>query len=52
MYPDLEIECRVLQNNEIGAYLDTIPEERKFYASKHAKVRVRLGEKGELIKTV
>ena len=52
LYPDLEIECRVLQNNEIGAYLDTIPEERKFYASKHAKVRVRLGEKGELIKTV
>ena len=52
LYPDLEIECRVLQNNEISAYLDTIPEERKFYASKHAKVRVRLGEKGELIKTV
>ena len=52
LYPDLEIECRVLQNNEIGAYLDTIPEERKLYASKHAKVRVRLGEKGELIKTV
>lgn len=52
LYPNLEIECRVLQNNEIGAYLDTIPEERKFYASKHAKVRVRLGEKGELIKTV
>jgi len=52
LYPDLEIECRVLQNNEIGAYLDTIPEERKFYASKHAKVRVRLGKKGELIKTV
>lgn len=52
LYPDLEIESRVLQNNEIGAYLDTIPEERKFYASKHAKVRVRLGEKGELIKTV
>jgi len=52
LYPDLEVECRVLQNNEIGAYLDTIPEERKFYASKHAKVRVRLGQKGELIKTV
>lgn len=52
LYPDLEIECRVIQNNEIGAYLDTIPEERKFYASKHAKVRVRLGQKGELIKTV
>ena len=26
LYPDLEIECIVLQNNEIGAYLDTIPE--------------------------
>jgi len=52
LYPNLEIECRVLQNDEIGAYLDTIPEERKFYATKHAKVKARLGEKGEVIKTI
>ena len=52
LYPDLEIECRVLQNDEIGAYLDTIPEERKFYASKYARVKARMGHKGELVKTV
>ena len=50
-YPDLVVECKVLQNHEIGAYLETIPEERKFYATKQAKVKVRLGEKGELVKT-
>ncbi len=51
-YPDLELECRVLQNDEIGAYLATIPEERKFYATKHAKVSARPGCEGEQIKTV
>lgn len=30
LYQDLEIECRVLQNDEIGAYLDMIPEKKNF----------------------
>lgn len=51
-YPDLEVECRVLENDEIGEYVDNIPEERKFYASKHSKVSVRLGRKGEVVKTI
>ena len=50
-YPDLAIECRVIPNDEIGAYLDTIPEEKKFYAYKTGKVAARFGKPGEEVKT-
>lgn len=50
-YPDLVVECRVIQNDEIGSYLDTIPEERKFYAHKTGEVLARQGKVGEEIKT-
>ena len=49
-YPDLVIECRVIQNDEIGAYLETIPEEKKFYAHKSGIVIARKGQVGEKIK--
>ena len=29
LYGDLEIECRVIENNKIGEYLDSIPEDLK-----------------------
>ena len=51
-YPDLVVECRVIPNDKIGEYLESIPEERKFYAHKNAPVQARRGIVGELIKTV
>ena len=50
-YPDLAVECKVIPNDKIGEYLETIPEEKKFYAYKTALVQARKGIVGEVIKT-
>ena len=50
-YPDLVVECRVIPNDQIGAYLASIPEDRKFYAYKSAPVKARKGKVGESIKS-
>lgn len=51
-YGDLVIECRVIENDQIGKYLESIPEERKFVAYKSGSVEARQGIPGEIIKTV
>ncbi len=51
-YGDLEIECRIIPNEEIGAYLATISEDKKHVAYKKGKVSARLGKVGEVIHTV
>lgn len=51
-YGDLVIECRVIPNDKIGEYLESIPEERKFTAYKTGKVIARRGVVGESVKTV
>ena len=50
-YGDEVVECRVIENADINAYLATIPEERKFYATKIAPVEARIGEVGEKVQT-
>ena len=50
-YPDLTVECRVIPNDKIGEYLDTISEDKKFYAYKKGNVKARVGKVGEKIKT-
>lgn len=50
-YPDLVIECKVIQNDKIGEYVASIPEERKFYAYKKGSVAARPGVEGKTIKT-
>lgn len=51
-YPDLVIECRVIANDKIGEYLESIPNERKFYAYKSASVKARKGNVGETINSL
>ncbi len=50
-YSDLTVECRVIPNDKIGEYLDTISEEKKFYAYKKGSVKARVGKVGEKVKT-
>ena len=50
-YPDLVIECKVIPNDKIGEYLETIPEDKKFYGYKSATVLARVGNPAEVIKT-
>lgn len=50
-YPDLVIECKVIPNDKICEYLDTIPSDKKFYGYKSAPVLARVGNSGEVIKT-
>ena len=52
VYGDLEIECRVIENDKIGEYLKTIPEEKKFVGYKNGEVKARKGNSGEVIKTI
>lgn len=52
LYGDLEIECRVIENDKIGEYLKSISEEKKFEAYKTGEVIARKGTPGQLIKTV
>ena len=51
-YPNLEIVCRVLNNDEIGKYLETIPSSKKVLGTKVAPVTARVGVAGEKIDTV
>ncbi len=51
-YADLVIECRVIPNEEIGAYIDSIADSKKIYAYKSAPVKARKGVVGETISTV
>lgn len=51
-YGDLVIECRVIENDQIGKYLESIPEERKLVAYKSGSVEARQGIPGEIIKTI
>lgn len=51
-YGDLIVECKVIENDKIGAYLDTIPEERKFIGYKTGMVLARQGKVDEQVKTV
>jgi len=51
-YPDLEVECRVIENNEIASYLETIPQERKIVGYKTGEVLARIGIVGEEIHTI
>ena len=51
-YPDLIIECRVIPNDKIGEYLESIPSSKKFYAFKSESVKARRGTVGEDIHTV
>lgn len=51
-YPDLEVECKVIENDKIGDYLATISDENKFYAHKSSKVTACRGNVGEKVKTV
>ena len=50
-YGDLELECRVIENDQIGEYLSTIPEERKSLSYKAGHVHARRGIPGEVITT-
>lgn len=51
-YGDLVIECKVIANDKIGEYLESIPEERKITAYKTGKVVAREGVVGEEVITV
>jgi len=48
-YPDLTLECKVIPNAEIGEYIKSIPEERKFTAYKSKPVEARPGKVGEKV---
>ena len=50
-YGDLEIECKVIQNEEIGTYLSTVSEEKRCVAYKSGHVHARKGIPGEVITT-
>ena len=51
LYPDLEVECKVIENSEINDYLARIPNERKVVGYKTGEVLARTGIKGEEIHT-
>ena len=51
-YGDEVVTCRVIENADINAYLATIPEEKKYRATKVAPVVARPGKVGEVIHTV
>ena len=52
LYPDLEVQCKVLQNEEIGEYLSKIDETKKVVGYKNTPVLARIGETGEKVDTV
>lgn len=51
-YGDEVVTCKVIENADVNAYLATIPEEKKFRATKVAPVVARPGVVGEVIHTV
>ena len=50
-YPDKIVKCRVIQNEDIKAYVDSMADENKIIASKSAPVNARLGNIGETVHT-
>jgi len=50
-YPDKVVRCRVIQNEDINAYIDAISDEEKMVATKTAPVEARLGQVGETVHT-
>ena len=50
-YPDITVNCKVIPNEEIKEYVDSIPEENKQVANKVAPVAAREGKEGEVIST-
>lgn len=50
-YGDLVVECKRIENDKIGEYIESIPEERRFSAYKTAEVQARTGVVGEKINT-
>lgn len=50
-YGDLTVECKVIPNDQIGAYLKNIPETNKCVAYKSGHVHARKGIPGEVIVT-
>lgn len=51
-YGDEVVHCRVIQNVDINAYLDTIPGDREIIATKIAPISARTGVVGEEVHTV
>ena len=51
-YGDEVVTCKVIENADVNAYLATIPEEKKYRATKFAPVVARPGKVGEVIHTV
>ena len=51
-YGDEVVTCRVIENEDINAYIATIPEERRVIATKVAPVEAKPGTVGEVIHTV
>lgn len=51
-YSDLIIKCRVIENEDIGDYLNLIDDNNKFIAKKVAPVIIRKGVVGERVNTV
>ena len=50
-YPDKVVRCRVIQNEDINAYVNAISDEKKKVATKTAPVEARLGQVGETVHT-
>ena len=50
-YPDKIVKCRLIQNENIKEYVDSISDENKIVASKTAPVSARRGEVGEGVHT-
>ena len=46
-YPDKVVRCKVIQNEDINAYVNAISDEEKMVATKTAPVEARLGQVGE-----
>ena len=51
-YGDEVVTCRVIENEDVAAYVATIPEERKVRATKVAPVVAEAGQVGEVVHTV
>lgn len=50
-YPDLEVTCKYIKNEDIASYLTTISDDDKFYATKTACVIAKEGKAGEKVYT-
>ncbi len=50
-YPDRVVKCRVIKREDIGNYIDNIPEEDKCVGCKSESVEARIGQVGEKVLT-